>query len=409
MSFMKKYPYKVVVIEPLGKGGWAQYTYCLLSHLSSRIEELVLVTDSNTRFLGMKLPYVVKPILFSMANRLISLLHLQNRRSIRRILRAIEIPFNHLKIFLYCLKTNPDIIHFQTAYSFEGLIIPLYRYFGIKVVYTAHDLLHYPPYPGDMLIFSYMYRRLNAIIVNGRSLKNDLLALFPGVRPANIFINNLGNDLEMEDLPNISRREARSRLSISRGEKVILFYGIIRPYKGLEVLIRAFAILLKKLPEARLFIAGEPIGGFTEYQNIINRLEIGEWVKVFPYFIPLEETPTFFTAADVVAIPYLKSYQTGIAPIAYSYSRPVVVSRVGGLVECIEEGKSGYSFQSGDAGDLAERLFLILSDVEKNTGMKEFAGQYYRDNFSWRKITLATLAVYREALEGTSDAGPGLE
>ena len=395
---MKKYPYRVVVMEPLGKGGWAQYTYCLLSHLSSRIEELVLITDSNTRFLGIKLPYLIKPNLFSMANRLVALFHLQDRRSIRRILRAIEIPFNHLKILFYCLKVNPDIIQFQTAYSFEGLIIPFYRYLGIKVVYTAHDLLHHPPYPGDMTIFSFMYKRLNAIIVNGQSLKEDLLALFPGISPANIFINNLGNDLEMENLPEISRRVARSQLSLSSGEKVILFFGIIRTYKGLEVLISAFALLLKKIPGARLLVAGEPIGSFTDYQNVINRLKIGERIKVFPYFIPLEETPAFFAAADVVAIPYLKSYQTGIAPIAYSYSRPVVVSRVGGLADCVEEGKSGYSFQSGDAGDLAERLFLILSDTEKNTEMKEFAGEYYRNNFAWDSIAAKYQNVYQTVL-----------
>jgi len=393
------------MMEPLGKGGWAQYSYCLLSQLVPPLADVVLFTSSSTRFKDMELPYTLKPVLFSVANAIITIFKLQQARGVRRLLKALEIPLNHLKLFMYCLVKKPDLLHFQAAYWFEALIIPLYRILGIKLIYTAHDLLHHPPYPGDRYTFRYLYRRLNAIIVTAAALKREMGSLFPGIDESKIEVIRMGNVDELEKTAGMSSSRARSLLSLPPTAPIILFFGIIREYKGLEVLIRAFSLVTAKLPEACLVIAGEPVGSFAPYQEEIDRLNINSRVKLFLQFIPQTQTAAFFAAADLVAVPYHDSYTSAIIPLSYSHHRPVVVSRVGGLAEYVEEGVSGYTFAPGDYRSMAEKMILLLSDSEGLARVKNGVRRYYGSNFSWKKIALATLAVYRRVTSRPKETG----
>ena len=393
---MKKSLFKLVLVEPLGKGGWAQYSYCLLSNLAPYLDSAVLFTASSTPFKNKELPFKLKPVLFSVSNFFIDIFKLQHLRRLRRLLKALEIPLNHLKLLLYCWRERPDILHFQAAYWIESLFIPLYHFIWIKILDTAHDHLHHPPYPGDLYLFRYLYRKLDAIIVTAESLKKRMIKQFPGVAIDKVYVIRIGNIDALEGNAGISSTLARRSLSLPESTPVILFFGIIRAYKGLEVLIQAFALLIEKLPFACLIIAGEPIESFRRYQKEINRLNLSDRVKLVLNYIPQSEISAYFSAADLVAVPYHDSYTSAIVPLAYSYDRPVVVSRVGGLAEYVQEGESGYSFADGDFRDLSEKMYLILSDKKKTDRIKEFVNRYYRKNFSWQKIALATLAVYQK-------------
>jgi len=395
---MKKSLFKLVMVEPLGKGGWAQYSYCLLSNLMDYLDEVVLFTAASTPLKNKELPFELKPALFSVSNIIIDIFKLQHLRWLRRILKALEIPLNHLKLLLYCWRERPDILHFQAAYWIESLFIPIYHFMGIKIIYTAHDLLHHPPYPGDRYLFRYLYRKLDAIIVTAESLKTRMIKQFPGVAIDKVYVIRIGNIDALEENVRISPILARRSLSLSESIPVILFFGIIRAYKGLEVLIQAFAHLIEQIPAAYLIIAGEPIESFKRYQQEISQLNLGDRVKLSLNYIPQSEIPAYFSAADLVAVPYHDSYTSAIIPLAYSYDRPVVVSRVGGLAEYVREGESGYSFPDGDSRDMAEKMYLILSNKKNTDRMKKFVRRYYRENFSWQKIALATLDVYHKEL-----------
>lgn len=396
------------MVEPLGRGGWAQYAYCLLSHISADLKRVTLFTSAATHFQERELPYQLKPVLFSISNALISALHLSRPRLLRRVMKALEIPINHLKILNYCLRERPDILHFHAAYWFEALIIPLYKLLGIKIVYTAHDLLHHPPYPGDRYLFRHLYRKLDAIIVTARSLKSGLIDQFSGVESSKVDVIRIGNIDELEVGVEITRGQARKSLDLPLTGPIILFFGIIRPYKGLDVLIRAFGLLIRKLPSARLVIAGQPIGSFTSYRNLIDELGIRDQVDLFLHFIPQDETPSFFTAVDIVAVPYNESYTSAIIPLAYSYNRPVIVSRVGGLPEYVRDEESGYIFPPGDYSSLAEKLFLALLNQETIERMKESAGEYYRVNLSWDKIAGEYLDLYRSIAGPQDNLSPSI-
>lgn len=388
----------LVMIEPLGKGGWAQYSLCLLSRLAPRLGRAVLFTSSSTPFRGEKLPFQLRPSFFAVSNFLISCLRLKRFRGLRRLLKALELPLNHLQLLIYCLFRRPDILHFQTAYWLEALIIPLYSLLGIRLVYTAHDLLHHPPYPGDRFLFRRLYQKMDGIIVTAEALQRRLIEEF-GVEAEKIVVIWMGNIEEPEVGAEITPARARSRLGIPEGDPVVLFFGIIREYKGLDILLRAFALLLETVESAWLVIAGEPIGSFSSYQKEIDRLRIGHRVKTFTDFIPPDQTPLFFAAADLIVLPYRESYTSAVIPLAYSYNRPVVASRVGGLAEYVREGESGYTFPVGDSRQLAEKISLILSDRQAAGRMKSFIPVYYQKNFSWPEIAAATLSLYRRVID----------
>ncbi len=388
----------LVMVEPLGEGGWARYSFCLLSRLAGRLGRAVLFTSSSTPFRGEKLPFRLEPSLFAVSNFLISRFRLRRLRGLRRLLKALELPLNHLKLLAWCLKRKPDVLHFQAAYWLEALIIPLYARLGIRLVYTAHDLLHHPPYPGDRFLFRRLYRKMDGIIVTAEALKGRLIGEF-GVPPGKIAVIRMGN-IDEPDAPSpISPARARKGLGLGEGDRVVLFFGIIREYKGLDILLEAFALLLEQVPTARLVIAGEPVGSFAPYREAIARLGIGGRVKVFAGRVPPDRTGLFFSAADLVALPYRESYTSAVIPLAYSYSRPVVASRVGGLAEYVREGESGYTFPAGDIRELAEKMASVLSDREAAGRMKNFIPAYYRENFSWEEIAAATLSLYRRVID----------
>ncbi|MDP8236302.1 MAG: glycosyltransferase family 4 protein [Candidatus Erginobacter occultus] len=387
----------LTMIEPLGEGGWARYSFCLLSRLAPRLGRVVLFTASSTPWRGENLPFRLRPSLFGVSNRLIAFFRLQRFRRLRRLLKALELPLNHFRILAWCLARKPDILHFQAAYWLEALIIPLYSRLGIRLFYTAHDLLHHPPYPGDRFLFRRLYRKLDGIIVTAQVLKRRLIEEF-GVEAEKIAVIRMGNIDDPEAPPGVSPARARSELGLPAGDPVVLFFGIIREYKGLDILLRAFALLPGKVDSARLLIAGEPIGDFAPYQEEIDRLRIGGRVKIFAGFIPPDRTPLFFSAADLVVLPYRESYTSAVIPLAYSYGRPVVASRVGGLGEYVSEGMSGYTFEPGDSQDLAEKISFILSDRETAGRMERFIPAYYRDNFSWEEIADATRSFYLEGI-----------
>lgn len=154
-----------------------------------------------------------------------------------------------------------------------------------------------------------------------------------------------------EDLP---KHEARQRLGLETDDKVVLYFGLIRPYKGVEVLLRA-ASELKDIPGLKLHIVGEIYSNRDEIRRLVASLPV-DMVRLVDEYIPNEAVSTWFRAADIVALPYLSATQSGIVSIAYRCSRPVIITRVGGLPDAVVEGESGYLVEPGNTEDLTRAI-----------------------------------------------------
>src|SRR4029077_7235667 len=153
------------------------------------------------------------------------------------------------------------------------------------------------------------------------------------------------NDLFV-NLREISKEVARQHLNIPRGNKVILFFGFIRQYKGLEYLLEAFKEIKEQVEDAMLLIAGkvsdEDRAEFQHYSKLLAQFVDKDSVRCVTEYISIDKIEYFFSAADVVVLPYIKPSQSGILLSAFAAGRPVIVTDTGGLSEIVDDGRSGF-------------------------------------------------------------------
>jgi len=182
--------------------------------------------------------------------------------------------------------------------------------------------------------------------------------------------------------PVMSKAAAKAALGI-RAERVVLFFGFIREYKGLRYLIESLPFVRAKL-DVHLLIAGEVWGDAKIYRDLISRLGMASSVTLVGKYIPNEEVARYFAASDLVVIPYVSATQSGIVQLAYGFGKPVVVSRVGGLPEVVEEGVTGYLVPPKDSASISNAV-LDFYQHSREAGMSEAVRQK-RSAFSWERL-----------------------
>ena len=190
--------------------------------------------------------------------------------------------------------------------------------------------------------------------------------------------------------PTLSKAEAKDALGIL-AERVVLFFGFIRDYKGLRYLIESLPLVREKL-DVHLLIAGEIWGDAKPYHELIARLSLMDNTTLVEKYIPNEEVARYFAASDLVVIPYVSATQSGIVQLAYGFGKPVVVSRVGGLPEVVEDGVTGYLVPAKDSSAICGAI-LDFYQCNREASMSE-AIQKKRSAFSWDRLcrTIEVLA-----------------
>lgn len=167
----------------------------------------------------------------------------------------------------------------------------------------------------------------------------------------------------------------KTQLGFNEESFVILFFGYIRKYKGLDVLINAFPSISEKIPDARLLIVGEFYDKENTYTEQIKKLNIEEKVKVVNQFVPNEDVAKYYQVSDLVVLPYRSATQSGILNVAYGFYKPVIVTNVGGLAEFVEEGKTGFVVkpESPDAiTDAVLKFIKLKASVDFSINIEKF-------------------------------------
>jgi glycosyltransferase involved in cell wall biosynthesis len=314
------------------------------------------------------------------------------------------------RIIRYAATAKPRIIHILWNYKFQlfdrTLLMLYYKMLGKRIVLTAHNV-NAAARDGNESIANRLslmvqYRLSDHIFVHTDKMKSELLIDFhvpeKAVTVIPFGVNNSVPDTDLT--PN----EAKRRLGIDSREKTILFFGRMRPYKGLDYLVEAFQQIVHREKCYRLIIAGEPKKDserhWREIQESIKREEIGDKVIQEARFIRDEETEIYFKAADVLVLPYSQVFQSGVLFLAYSFGLPVIATDVGSLRDDIVEGQTGYVCQPCDAMDLAksiERYFasdLFKTLERRRAEIKAFAG--IRN--SWELVGDKTCEIYAQLL-----------
>jgi glycosyltransferase involved in cell wall biosynthesis len=187
---------------------------------------------------------------------------------------------------------------------------------------------------------------------------------------------------------------------------VILFFGFLSWYKGLDILLESFREIRAVLPAARLFIAGDPNklrpGELEEYRAIPSRHGFSDSVDWRVGYVPMEDVPRCFLAADCVALPYREVSQSGVLHLAYAFARPVVATRVGGFPETVADGITGLLVPPADAAALAAALLRLLSDDRVCRRMGAAARQQAEAAHDWGRVAEETRTLYQTLARGGS-------
>lgn len=263
---------------------------------------------------------------------------------------------------------------------------------GLQLVLMIHDVC---PLDTRLRLFMLpaLYRLANKLVVFTQNAKAELIERY-GICGAKITIVPQGSFRHLTQTHQYSMKSAREELRIPASGKVILSFGVLRKSKGQSNLVSAMPSVIRAIPEAILVVAGKSTRDEQdELENLISQLGIEDNVLLDARFIPDEELPVYFAAADLVALPYLSSYHSSVLEVAYSFGKPIVASRVGGLIECVEEGKTGLLVTPGDVQELADSLICALEDNDTLSKMGRAAYEYSQKNSSWmvaaqRLITL---------------------
>jgi len=281
------------------------------------------------------------------------------------------------------ISEKPDFVVIRYWLPFMapalGTIAKLLRRKKIHVIAITDNVIPHEKRPGDSAFTGYFVRNCDAFVTMSKSVLNDLSKFTSSAKKK--FIPHPVYNIFGQAIP---KSEARKKLSIQNDEKLILFFGFIRSYKGLDLLIEAMSDPALRDLNVKLLIAGEFYEDRKPYLDKIASIENGDRFILHTEFIGKESVKDYFCAADLIVQPYKSATQSGITQIAYHFGRPMLVTNVGGLAEIVTDKRVGYVTER-NAGAIAD----AISDFYVNHRENDFAKNVIadREKFSWKNFT----------------------
>lgn len=351
---------------------FGEYCVQLANALARDADVLLILPDRIVGRHASRLDPAVR--LFSVADTRIRQAYRQFR-TISAILRAIK-------------DFSPHVVHYQGIHLwFDLALLLLHRY---PLVFTIHD---FRPHPGDQPLLQtpfciemYARSRANQIIVHTQHTRGLAARELPAHADC------------ISVIPHIQIGGGLGATAISEEDNLVLFFGRIWEYKGLEYLIRAEPLITARVAGARFLIAGhgEDFGRYARMMVNPSRF------VVHNEFISDQLAAEYFQRASVVVLPYTEASQSGVIPIAYSAGKPVVATTVGGLPEMVEHGRTGYLVAPRDIVQLADAVSALLLDAPLRRQMGLNGKHKVQAECSPQVIAQKTMDVYRRALAGTA-------
>lgn len=270
-----------------------------------------------------------------------------------------------------------------------GTVARRLRRRGVTVLSIVHNAIPHERRPGDLVLGRYALGACDGLIAMSETVRADLGRLAPTV-PTQIVPHPV-YDTFGDPLPKADAREA---LGLPLDAPVFLFFGFIRRYKGLHVLLDAMHRVQERVPSARLVVAGE----FYADEDALRAqaADLGDAVRFDADYIPDERVALYFSAADAVVQPYVTATQSGVAQIAFHFERPVVTTDVGGLAEAVPDGEAGLVVPPEDPAALADALVQFVEDGDLAERLA-VGVRRQRDLTSWDRLAEAIEDLAGEA------------
>jgi glycosyltransferase involved in cell wall biosynthesis len=369
---------KIIIIETGGWGGIGHYAHCLSSALQDAGNNVVLFTHVRRYQLeAFKKNYSVIPTF-----------------------QGDGFVSDWLRLNSNLNKFPADIVHFQSLISTrrDWVVFLLYRILcrSPRFIYTVHNVLPHEIQIGEKISYNLLYRSASGLIVHSKPSLSELISKLDGISntPTKIIPHGHYGEIASDDL--LSRSSAIDLLSLE-DYRYIVFFGTIRPYKGIHNLLEAVARIPDWPKDLRVLIVGQPMHGVTEEELIsakkYNNLE--EKVVFKLEYIPDQHIPAVFKLADLVALPYIKIDQSGVLLAALAAGCPVLCTPVGAFPETVHPG-IGFLAAGVSADDLKTALIQALQKRKFWDEMGDRAKKESRSRYSWDSIAKKTTNFYQE-------------
>lgn len=322
----------------------------------------------------------------------------------RKIARVLAY---YARLIRYALCARPKIFHILWNNKFEWfdrtLLMLFYRLLGKKIILTVHNVNTRARDGGDSWFnratLRFQYRCCHHLFVHTEKMRAELISQF-AVAASRVSVIPFGLNSTVPDTA-LTPAAARQRLGLAPAARVILFFGNIAPYKGVEFLVDAFFQLAAGAAPWRLIIAGRPKGNEAYWAGLAERIHASPLRDKFLLkieFVPDAETEIYFKAADVLVLPYTHIFQSGVLFLGYNFGLPAIAANVGSLQEEIIPGRTGSVVPPRDPAALALALaeFFDGDLPARPEATRRDIRAFARERYSWAKVAALTTAVYAQ-------------
>ena len=295
-------------------------------------------------------------------------------------------PFNWIKVGNNLKNEKPDLVIVRYWLPFMGpclgfILRQIKKNKQTKIVCIADNIIPHEKRFGDKAFTKYFVQPVDAFITMSDKVMTDL-KLFAPTKPTQLVAHPLYDNFGEK----VSKEEARLKLGIKNEELILLFFGFIRKYKGLDLLLNAMKIIKNSnfnIQNSKLLIAGEFYEDRKAYDEQIEKLDLQESLILHTDFIPDSEVKYYLCAADVVVQPYKNATQSGVTPLAYHFEKPMIVTNVGGLPSLVPNNKVGLIAEP-NAESIAEKIIDYFTK-----GEAYFLPHLIEEKkkFTWSKMT----------------------
>ncbi len=305
-------------------------------------------------------------------------------------------PANWWKVGQELRRLAPDLIIARFWIPFMGpalgSILRIARCNGhTRVLAITDNVIPHERRPGDRILTRYFLRSVDAFVVMSKAVGEDIRSFIAGA-PVRFIPHPIYDNYG----PLAGREEALERLGLPKAERYLLFFGFVRAYKGLDLLLRAMAEPEVRALRLQLIVAGEFYGPAEPYRQIVAEEGLEDTVIFRSDYIPNEEVRDYFAAADLVVQPYKTATQSGISQLAFHFEKPMVVTRVGGLPEIVAHGKEGYVV------DVDPRAIArAIVDFYQNDRLADMSAavKAAQARYSWENMVQGIRELYQQIKE----------
>lgn len=315
--------------------------------------------------------------------------------SIKRTVNSVN-PLNWISVGKRICDESPDLVIIRYWLPFMAPCLgtiagQIRKNRHTKIICLADNIVPHEHRTGDHVLTNYFIQRIDGLIAMSKSVLAEAKTFRSNLPlefcPHPIF-DNYGERLSFDD--------AKQKLNLDVNTKYLLFFGFIRDYKGLDLLLNAFADERLRQYPVKLLVAGEYYSSPEPYLELIKNNHLDELIELRTDFIPDDEVNLYFSAADMVVQPYKSATQSGVTQIGYHFNKPMLVTNVGGLSEIVPDGKIGYVVEPE-----SQKIADALVDFYANNRILEFEAnvEAEKEKFSWSNMVNTFISLYEQQLK----------